>query len=385
MPACAERCRAIVSLISVLANTYTVIPTSRLLDLQVERCWQDEVRLRQNFVVLVCSLSIDCCRDILMELGSISDTSLQTPTSNRASTPTPSRASTSGLPASGLRREVPPAKDSSFEGDHGSRPSVKPEQDEQQGHSALGQARNVFGSREIRSDPALMQSAPRTNTSFKGSISDPQTLPLQPSHTSAPRGPSVLPNDGMQARYAEPIAQPWGESQASNTGLGAVSPRTYHALFGNGIHPIENVVNRPSATSMLPPGPALSNDGFVGDASSSNAAMLNGMYSLLSGNIYNLQLPEYQQWLHAVAQNQPLVANVTSGTPAAPHSSQMSASTQQPFAGTLNGMMNPAAFDANGMPNLPWDNMSLGVDLATAPDVNGAMADIWSMAPNNFE
>ncbi|KAJ9092550.1 hypothetical protein QFC21_006781 [Naganishia friedmannii] len=326
-------------------------------------------------------------RDILMELGSISDTSLQTPTSNRASTPTPSRTTTSGLPASSLRKEVPPAKESASEQDIHNQETIKPELREKQGHPTLGQAGDVFGSRGTRSGATVMQSIPCTNPGNESTNSHPQTWPLQQSHTPAQPGLSLLSNDGMHAPYADPTAQPWRELQTSNAGLAAVSPRTYHALFGNGVYPVENIVNRASAARIQPLGPSLGNDGFVGDASSSNAAMLNGMYSLLSGNIYNLQLPEYQQWLHTVAQNQQLVANLTSGPPTAAHMSQMGVSSEQPLAGALNnGIMDLSTFNENGMPNLlPWDNMSLGVDLAAAPDVNGAMADIWSMAPNNFE
>ncbi|KAJ9112249.1 hypothetical protein QFC22_006333 [Naganishia vaughanmartiniae] len=321
-------------------------------------------------------------RDILMELGSISDTSLQTPTSNRASTPAPSRPPTSGLPVSGLRKEVPSAKESTFVEESHKQEAVKPERNEEPGQSTLDHAGDVFGSRETRSRGVYSQGAPHLDSRIQSANSTPQSWHMQQSHATTQSGPSLLPNGQLQTQFAEPMTQPWRESQTSNVNHGALSPRTYHALFGNGSHPVENVVTRPTAVPMQPLGPTFGNDAFVGDASSSNAAMLNGMYSLLSGNIYNLQLPEYQQWLHTVAQNQQLVANLTSGTPTATHMQQL---TEQSFTSTPNGMMNPAAFNANGMPNLPWENISLGVDLAAAPDMNGAMADIWSMAPNNFE
>lgn len=311
-----------------------------------------------------------------MELGSISDTSLQTPTSNRAATPTPGRSQASTLPASGLRKEVPPAQESNMENNSGNQEPIESEVEGQQVNRAFDRVGDVFGSQESRSSGV-----------HSGNVNSSTNLPFQvgPSHDRPESRSSLLSHGGLAPQYAESAAQPWRDTQSTNVGLGAVSPRTYHALFGNGVHPVENIINRSSAPPAPPLGPSFGNEGFVSDSSSSNTAMLNGMYSLLSGNIHNLQLPEYQQWLHAVAQNQQLLANLTGGTPITSHMPITSTSTEQPFSDTLNGMMNTSAFNANGMPNVPWDNLSMGVDFAAAPDVNGAMADIWSMAPNNFE
>jgi hypothetical protein len=106
---------------------------------------------------------------------------------------------------------------------------------------------------------------------------------------------------------------------------------------------------------------------------STNAAMLNGMYGLLSGNIYNLQLPEYQQWLHAVSQNQQPVIPASTAQPAATN------------LGAAQANLDPFQPVPTPGSNGQWHNFDFGIDLNVAQDVNGAMADIWSMAPNNFE
>lgn len=297
-----------------------------------------------------------------MELGSISDTSLQTPTRYSSNATTPIRQQTFEPEASGLRRESYRAEPSQSEDVEAMiRPKV--EEDASPAHVA-----DAIPS-------SLPPRNPPDNLNDHNTAAQPWFAPSWQSEPTAlsftGSAPSALPNDHPLARDMR--APPAMDRPAS--GLNLTSP----ALVGN--YPMFNGATFGEATSRptSQPGPPLyqnqGQDSSETQPTSSDAAMLNGMYSLLSGNIYNLQLPEYQHWLHNVSQNQPPYTGIPDIHP----NSNFSAIPNQLPLGNYQGA------DAQGIPNGQWNNFDLGLNLDSALDVNGAMTDIWGMAPNNFE
>lgn len=262
-----------------------------------------------------------------MELSSISDTSLKTPSAHPSSTPTPTRQQTFEPTSSGLRTWVHPAEGPLDERIQGS--SVR--------------------------EPVSLKQEQHLNSA---------DATYQPADTSQTQTVTAFSTGGLSNQ----AAQSWfTQSQIS-------ADPAYH--------PSSNRNANASAQSAHPGSvqpssiPQYENSGLQGSdipTPETNAAMLNGMYGLLSGNIYNLQLPEYQQWLHTVSQNQqPGI------TAFAAHPAVTDLGTAQANLGPFQPVPTPGS---NGQ----WNNFDFGIDLNVAPDVNGAMADIWSMAPNNFE
>lgn len=236
-------------------------------------------------------------------------------------------------------------------------------------------------STDVNVEPSLASENPlRDPTGYNDAPSQPWFAPNwnQPNPSTLPypvSGPSALQDHPLVRDMTTPrtlTENPMGGLYFGSPSLGA-----YHPMF-NGINAGESSGSRPMSQSGPPP--AYQDQGQIPENQSacSNAAMLNGMYSLLSGNIHNLQLPEYQHWLHNVSQNQQLPPAGALNIPPTNFSSGIPNTNQLPL-GNLQGA------DAQGMANGQWNNFDLGLGLDSALDVNGAMTDIWSMAPNNFE
>lgn len=313
-----------------------------------------------------------------MELGSISDTSLQTPASYRPNTPTPHRQQTFEPEASGLRKESYRAQElsSSDNGTSTGNDTLRPKEEaqtlpapdaptEDSASHTGSHSHSATGLNDPSAQPWFAPSWRRSESSFLPSIPAP--------------GSSALPNERPSASDTT-TTQP--SRERPDIHYGAISPRTYNSMLNGGVNPVDCAIQYPIGQPVQHPsaqnfGESLSEN----QSHSSNAAMLNGMYSLLSGNIYNLQLPEYQQWLHTVSQNQqlPPLDNIP-GIHPDPNLPTMTPTMNQNPMGAF-----PPSADSQGMSNGQWNNFNLGFNLDSGLDVNGAMTDIWSMAPNNFE
>lgn len=307
--------------------------------------------------------------DILSELGSISDTSLKTPSAQGSTVPTPTRQQTFEPEQSGLRSwpvstETPPNEASSqdtamndsaaFKQEHGNRAATRVE--------------------EVADD--VLSSGPSARVSRPGSAQIPITsLHPPPPHASTPFSRMKPPNrvenppyPAVENAFLHGNGPPLSHEPGNPEEMTPANHSTQSFRMGQPQSAIHQTSHTQRAPDMSTP--------------SSNTAMLNGMYSLLSGNIHNLQLPEYQQWLHAVSQNQqhPDLRDLSGmpGSMANPASTSFAATPMQ-LPGFSDGPGPQVSFDGQ------WSNFDFGIDLNAAPDVNGAMADIWSMAPNGFE
>lgn len=307
--------------------------------------------------------------DILSELGSISDTSLKTPSAQGSAVPTPTRQQTFEPGQSGLRAwSVPtaaPLNEASLQNAfiNNSAPS-EPERGNRAAPRTGEVARDVLSAGhnvQVSRPP----SAQTPTTAFHPSPAHATAPPSRINPSNRIKNPSY---QAAENAFLHGSGPPLSHEPVKPDEKNPANHSTHSVRMGQS----ESAIHQ---TSDIQGAPDMS-------TSSSNTAMLNGMYSLLSGNIYNLQLPEYQQWLHAVSQNQqhPDLRDFSGmpGSTTNPASNSFAATPMQ-LPGFADGPGPQVSFDGQ------WNNFDFGIDLNAAPDVNGAMADIWSMAPNGFE